>query len=314
MREIVSTRLNPLVDPSLHLWGWEVGVYLFAGGLVAGFMVVAGYLLFRGAHRDAERRSSLRWIPGAAIAVLTLGMFALFLDLEYKLHVFRFYTAFEISSPMSWGSWILVLVYPVLFATMLLHPPQWLAARFRFVERRRACLLSHERRVRALAWWNIGLGIALGTYTGILLGALGARPFWNSSFLGILFLVSGVSTALAVVHLATRNAGERELAMRADAALIAVELLLLVLFLIGLSTSTDVHRDALALVMGGPFTASFWVLVVVLGLLVPLLIYSLVIAKKSRHLAVAPLLVLAGGLVLRFVFVAAGQASTWLPY
>ena len=39
-------------------------------------------------------------------------MLALFLDLEFKKHVYRFYLAFLPSSPMSWGSWILILVYP----------------------------------------------------------------------------------------------------------------------------------------------------------------------------------------------------------
>ena len=33
MLEIVSTRHNPLIDPSLHVWGWEIPVYLFLGGL-----------------------------------------------------------------------------------------------------------------------------------------------------------------------------------------------------------------------------------------------------------------------------------------
>ena len=38
------------------------------------------------------------------------------------------------------------------------------------------------------------VGIGLGIYTGILLGAFPSRPFWNSSLLGPLFLVSGLST------------------------------------------------------------------------------------------------------------------------
>ena len=54
-----------------------------------------------------------------------------------------------------------------------------------------------------------------------------------------------------------------------------------------------------------------WVLVVGLGVLVPIVIQSLAVARKIRHTPVAPLLVLAGGLVFRFVMVNAGQLSHW---
>jgi hypothetical protein len=58
-----------------------------------------------------------------SLALLTLGMLALFLDLEYKTHVWRLYTTFEPLSPMSWGAWILLLVYPALVANLLLGLP-----------------------------------------------------------------------------------------------------------------------------------------------------------------------------------------------
>ena len=41
MLEITSTRHNPMVDPVLSVWGWEIPVYLFVGGLVAGMMILA---------------------------------------------------------------------------------------------------------------------------------------------------------------------------------------------------------------------------------------------------------------------------------
>jgi formate-dependent nitrite reductase membrane component NrfD len=44
---------------------------------------------------------------------------------------------------------------------------------------------------------------------------------------------------------------------------------------------------------------------------VPLIIQSLAVTHRVAHTAVAPVLVLLGGLVLRFVFVYAGQASHW---
>ena len=46
--EIVRTRHNPLVDPSLHVWSWQIPAYLFLGGFVAGIMVLSGWALWQG--------------------------------------------------------------------------------------------------------------------------------------------------------------------------------------------------------------------------------------------------------------------------
>ena len=47
MLEITTTRDNPGVDPILHVWGWEIPVYLFVGGMVAGMMILAGIAMMR---------------------------------------------------------------------------------------------------------------------------------------------------------------------------------------------------------------------------------------------------------------------------
>ena len=309
MREYTTTNTNPFVDMSHRVWAWEIPVYLFLGGLVAGMMVISGYFLLTGRWRNP--RSFCYVLPGWSLILLSLGMVALFLDLEHKLYVWRLYLTFEVTSPMSWGSWILLLVYPALVANVLVVPPKLLRDRFPKLE-----VLSNRTRARpaaitAIAVVNTALGIMVGIYTGILLSSLGARPLWSSGLLGPLFLVSGLSTAAAVVHLLARERDERELSARADIGLLVTELVFIVLFLIGLMNASKVHQEAAALLLGGPYTAVFWVLVVVLGLLVPIVIQSLAVTHKIRHTAVAPLLVLAGGLVFRFVMVNAGQLSHW---
>jgi formate-dependent nitrite reductase membrane component NrfD len=65
------------------------------------------------------------------------------------------------------------------------------------------------------------------------------------------------------------------------------------------------------LFLGGPYTAAFWVFVVGLGIVAPLFIQLLAVNHKIQHTPVAPILVMAGGLVLRFVIVYAGQLSHW---
>ena len=44
--ELTTTRHNPHVDPVMAMWEWQIPVYLFLGGMVAGMMIISGYFLF----------------------------------------------------------------------------------------------------------------------------------------------------------------------------------------------------------------------------------------------------------------------------
>lgn len=311
MLELTTTRMNHLVDPSVHVWAWQIPVYLFLGGLVAGMMAISGWFLFRDRHRRADSVAFL--LPSLALVLLSLGMGALFLDLEHKPYFWRLYTTFEIASPMSWGAWILLAVYPALVAALLLRLPGVVRHRVPVLGAWADVLARWAPAERVVAGANLALGGALGIYTGILLSSLGARPLWSSALLGPLFLVSGLSSAAALVHMVARARDESEFLARADNRLLLAELVLIVLFLIGLATSTRVHAQAASLLMGGPYTALFWVGVVGLGIVIPLFVQTLAVAHRVRHTPVAPLLVLGGGLLLRFVVVYAGQFSHWSP-
>lgn len=212
---------------------------------------------------------------------------------------------------MSWGAWILVLVYPAMLAALVLRLPPSLARRFPRLAALSERLLEEPLWARGVGLLNVGLGILLGIYTGILLSALGARPLWSSAMLGPLFLISGLSTAAALVHMIAPDPDERVLFARADNVFLGTELLFLFLFLIGLLSATEVHVRAAHMLLDGKFGAFFWVGVVGAGIVLPLGIQIAAVRHKIQHTPVAPILVLAGGLVLRFVLVAAGQASHW---
>ena len=293
--EVNIVGANPGLWPVPEIWGWEIALYLFLGGLTAGLMVASG-AAFR---RSGDLARSLGWwAPLLAPVVLGAGMLALFFDLENKLNVWRFYTAFRLSSPMSWGAWILLLVAPATLAM--------------------AVVAVQERLVGASPAWrrriagaNLGLGIALGIYTGILLGALGARPLWNSSMLGPLFLASGVSSALALLLLLERDAGARHSLSAVEKKVIGLEAGMLALLLIALATGSAAHRAAAKLLLGGEFTGLFWAGVVFAGMLVPVGLD--VLSRKARaQVSFWPsLLVLAGAFTLRAVILFAGQVSRW---
>jgi formate-dependent nitrite reductase membrane component NrfD len=213
---------------------------------------------------------------------------------------------------MSWGAWILLLVYPVITANMLMAPPSFITNRFPQINKLTEFINSRPRLIQNIGISNMLLGGMLGIYTGVLLSTMGSRPLWNTAILSILFLVSGLSTAAAFVHMIAKNIKEGELLAKADNGFLIIELFVLALMLIGLSTSSQVQIEAAQLLLGGPFTAPFCVFVIGMGIVVPLIIQLLAVNHKIKHTPVAPVMVILGGLILRFVIVAAGQYSHYL--
>jgi formate-dependent nitrite reductase membrane component NrfD len=341
MIEITTTRHNPLVDPHLSVWSWEIPLYLFVGGVVAGLMILGGVALLRLARGEDPRGYFSLHAPLTAFMLLNLGMLALFLDLAHKLYVWAVYLTFEPASPMSWGSWVLLLVYPLLLVSALIRLPEawpWLAQRVPQLARASDALLASAKTLRLLARANIVLGAALGIYTGILLSTMVARPLWNQSILGPLFLVSGLSAGAALLHLLAsllppqrpaphgliRGAigalvqplgaqppakATAEALVRADIGFLVVELLMLGLLLIGLATATASHAAAFDLLATGRYAFAFWGVLVVLGICVPLVLQALELAHRIPHTVVPALLVLVGGFTLRWLMVNAGQMS-----
>ncbi len=340
MLEIVTTRHNPLVDPVLSVWSWEIPVYLFFGGMIAGMMVLAGLNMLKLARGERAEGFYSVQTPILGFVLMNLGMGALFLDLAHKLYVYNVYLAFEPTSPMSWGSWILLLVYPVILVSALIRLPQawpWLGERLPVLERLSQAIVGRPGNLRALGVANVVVGIGLGIYTGILLSTMVARPLWNSAILGPLFLVSGLSAAAAMVHLmaslvpghpAPRSFLGGALAMlvqplgerapeprtadglvKADLVFLAVELVLIGLLFIGLASSSASHVASLELLLTGKYATLFWSVVILAGIVVPLLLQWLELGHRIPHTILPALLVLAGGFALRWVMVGAGQAS-----
>lgn len=336
-----------------HEWGWMVVVYLFLGGLGGGCMVLSGlaHLAWNGRHRGIARAGAI-----AAPLLVGAGAGLLVFDLGHPLRFWRLFVHVNLVSPMSVGSWLLALFMLVAGAGALLRlPPAWL--QFRRLHRLAAWNKQLDedsfaaelarggsapavdfpgsppaiRRLRnALSFVGIPLGLAVGIYTGVLLGAIPARPFWNTPMVAQLFLFSALSTASALLMLLVpwlsggRSEGldqERQLLLRADLVFIFVELFIIIPFIIHGELSTLSAKSSLALILGGPYTGVFWLAVMAAGILVPLTLELADFwgatrrwprpALQALHLAV-PVLILLGGYLLRWVFVHAGQDSGFL--
>ena len=108
---IISGRMNPNIDPFLHIWHWQIPVYLFLGGLAAGILFFAALYTILG--KEKEMPTTVKWATFVVPVALVLGLMALFFDLKHQLYFWRLYTTVRIESPMSWGAWILMFITPL---------------------------------------------------------------------------------------------------------------------------------------------------------------------------------------------------------
>jgi protein NrfD len=307
---IVSGRMNHLIDPSLEVWAWQIPSYLFLGGLAAGILFFAGLTWLR--NKENEYPASVRRAPFIVPILLVVGLFFLFLDLKHKMYFWRLYMTIKLSAPMSWGAWVLLLITPLSFIWAALHIrdifPGW-DWKFDFLKKLEQFFSKNKVY---LAWAMVVLSVVLGVYTGILFSAFNGRPLWNTSILGPLFLVSGMSGGAAVIVMFSGSHLERRHFARIDLLLIAIELVLIVHMFMGFLSSTQTQIDAARLFLGGDYTASFWIFVVGLGLLLPAMLELMEMRNRKIPWIAAPILVLFGGIMLRFIIAYAGQVSHWI--
>lgn len=306
----VSGRDIPNIDPFLNIWHWQIPMYLFLGGLAAGILFFASLFTIMG--KEKEMPTTVKRATLLVPIALSLGLFFLFLDLKHKLWFWQLYTTIRLESPMSWGAWTLMVITPLsmVWSASYLKElwPAW-DWKFKILDDFEKLVIKNRK---GLAWVMIILAVILGIYTGILLSAFNARPLWNTSLLGPLFLVSGMSTGAATIMWMAKDKSERILMSKIDLLLISVELFFIVHLFMGFLASNAVQIEAANLFLGGAFTVSFWGFVVVLGLIVPALLEILELRGYHIPVAIPAGLILFGGMMFRFIMVEAGQITRYL--
>lgn len=307
---IISGRNIPHVDPTIEIWEWQIPVYLFLGGVAAGVLFFASLYYLLG--KEKEMPTTVKWASFIAAPALVIGLFALFLDLKHKLFFWRLYTTIKFDSPMSWGAWTLLVITPLAFIWSASYVkelyPKW-DWKYSWLNEFEKLVISYRKYI---AWVLVIFATILGIYTGILLSAFNARPLWNTSVLGMLFLTSGLSTGAAIILWMSKDEKERKLISKIDLVLIGIEIFLIIHLFMGLLAGPQVQVNAAKLFLGGPFTLVFWLLVVVAGLLVPAVLEVLELRGRKIPVFIPSLLILIGGLIFRFIMVGAGQVSGYI--
>jgi molybdopterin-containing oxidoreductase family membrane subunit len=164
-----------------------------------------------------------------------------------------------------------------------------------------AALATDRRRLRLLGVLGIPLAIAFHGGVGALFGVIGARPYWNTSLLPILFLVSALASGGALLTFVVayfwptqRSQHYRDMVLllgRMTLGLLAFDLLLeWAEVSINLYGSLPAHTDAYRAMMFGPFWWVFWIGHLLLGTIVPIAL--LLLFPRSPRIVGA-----AGGLI-----------------
>jgi len=310
-------------------WTALIWIYLWLAGMAGGaFLAAKAAGRFSGSKDD----SLLRLATYLALPLAVIGVLLLIFELGNPIRFWHLFTQFDFNSPMSMGTWILI-AWALIAVVMIVS--WWLQGK---VSQEAAASLAGLRKL--LSRINVVFSAALITYTGVLL-AVSSQSLWAGTILlPALFVVSAVSTGVAVLILAalalnsiadgsmaelklalTQIFGSTELKTpkemivrlaEADAVIIVLEIIAMVGYVIWLATSTG-GSDALGVLTTGSMAAPFWVGVVLLALLIPFGLDLTIRGKTSETKGVmmtivtSSLCVIVGGLILRWVITSGGQ-------
>ena len=282
----------------LH-WHWLIVIYLFLGGLGAG-----AYLTSFAAEKGWLGKNSSLSKAGYFISapVIAFGTVLLVFDLGQGLYKpwLLIRLLFNFQSVMTWGVYILSAFILIGF----------IKAYFAYMNKVTPAFLS---------WAGAGLALATAAYTGLLLSVIQAIPFWNTSLMLVLFVVSALSTGLSATALLAPIVEKRRLSEgregEAHLLFIAAELVVAVVFITIMLTGFKgpIGTQSAMLLVSGSYALLFWGVFLALGLLFPLIVYTLQYLNKKKtttqdnhnksiHIA-SDISVLIGGFALRAIIV-----------
>ena len=307
MDKVTYQKENATPQYPHHYWEYPIAIYLFLGGLGGGILFI-NWIISAFVFPGVNLTQVLMLPNFIALLAIAVGLFFLVFELGQPPVFYRAYVT--ATSIIKWGAvlltiaafgdlfWILgnwspdVFILGFLSVFNFLGPlsPLWLAA-------------------AGLA----GFGIMV--YTGVMLSTLKAHSFWATPALPILFTTSALSTACAATmlsmggwpgvmttmidYLAVHEI--HELLHLIDIILVFTEitiLLIMILSFLGAGNRTQ-QRVALRWVKGS-YAPLFWIGMIGLGLVVPLLFN---LSGSAMLGTIASILVLCGGCLLRFLCV-----------
>ncbi len=288
--------------PVIHKphWKWLIVVYFFLGGISGASYVIATISQLVGPTQDRRIVQVGRYL---SLAALIPSPVLLILDLGRPERFHHMLRVVKLRSPMSIGTWGLTI-----FGAFSTTSAAIQAAEDGLLGRTVLAQTLSRMPGRAIGAAGLLPAFFVGGYTGVLLAAT-AVPLWakNALLMGPLFLSSAVSTAASAISLVL--AGRSDTPPATLARLERVERAAM-LSEIGLLAASGARLGSTAKpVVAGRNGRLLAFGTVCSGLLAPLAINVANRSHTRRRTALAALLTLVGGFILRYVAVVGGVAS-----
>ena len=273
---------QPLLKPPV--WTWEVPTYFFVGGVAGVGAVIAAVGALAGADISLVRDA--RWI---AVVGALISPALLIADLGRPDRFLNMLRVFKTKSPMSVGAWTLAVFTPAVLAALIWDPAS-----------ADASVASGAARLAGHAGSLIGAaaGLVLATYTGVLIGVT-VIPVWAAHVrdLPFHFGASSLGAAVAVLELL----GHRTPDLNTLGIVSAAGLTLM-------RAHVELDRRTASRPLKSGASGRLTRLGDVLSGPLPLVL-RLVWAADPVARAIAALATIAGSVVTRFGWIAAGRAS-----
>ncbi|MBN2074537.1 MAG: polysulfide reductase NrfD [Dehalococcoidales bacterium] len=173
--------------------------------------------------------------------------------------------------------------------------------------------------------WYFGLGIIggifaflVGIYSGFIMSYCKSVPFWNTAMLPIIILLAGVADGFALmlavgmadtsVDIAIVEFGSR--------VLLAANIIMMAAYIWNSTYQSKTSKYTALLLVKGALRWWFWIGVVILGMIIPLVISSLSLfagEATTGMLILAIVFHTAGAVSLKYVLLKAGVHTPLLP-
>ncbi len=284
-------------------WGWVIVVYFFLGGLAGGAAFLAAMFDLFGSPLD---RAMARIGYAVAFVGVLIGGPLLIVDLKRPERFWHMLVRSDVGglmfkwwSPISFGVWIVSLFG--LFVTLALIGALATAGVLPSGLR----VLNEGTLGTVIAALAGLLGLALGGYTGLVLAATN-RPLWaDTTLLGLLFLLSGISAgAAAMLLIGWRRTHPGSVAWLGQMDFYSSLIELVVLVVLAISLGSLVRP-----LWGNVWGAILIVGVVLLGLLIPMALHWRPRLLGRMSIPSAAVLVLLGSFLLRTVIILSSEAT-----
>lgn len=283
-------------------WGWYIVVYFFLGGIAGGAAFLSGLLDLFGNPLD---RPMTRIGYIVALVAVAIGGPLLIIDLSRPERFWHMVIQsntmlpmFKLYSPLSFGVYILIAFSVCVGLAALAALADW------GVLPRALSRLGEGTIGKLLALGCVLSGTALAGYTGLVL-TTSNRPLWgDTAWMALLFLLSGISAGSAAMILFGRRRGHPGTVHWLE----TMERYSSIGEIIVLAIMAATLWSIVQVVWGGMWAIIMIVGVVLLGILVPMLLYRRPRALGTATVPVAALLVLLGVFLLRTVMILSSEA------